>query len=362
MSPPPDFRAPRFAQAPEACFVAAPADGVAPDGFYATTNLPTYVQQKGQWQMPREPRMDAVVTRDDQGVLWAREPRRLRAGEAVLVAAHEDGADGVVVEPLVATPETPGDTFGFMRGAVSRERPIDYATMARLLVRERARGGHVVWVVGPAVVHARAREDLAWFIDGGYVGAMLAGNAVAVHDIESSLFGTTLGVGEPTAGTAGGHGMHMRAINTVRAVGSIEAAVARGLLRGGIMHACVARGIPYVLAGSIRDDGPLPGVLTDALAAQDAMRAHATRATMAVMIATSLHAIAFGNMVPAFVSDEAGALRELPTICVDSSEFVVSKLRDRGTHQAFGVVTNARDFLFVLRAHVERAAHDATPG
>ncbi|HEX9083726.1 MAG TPA: hypothetical protein VF836_03220, partial [Gemmatimonadaceae bacterium] len=148
--------------------------------------------------------------------------------------------------------------------------------------------------------------------------------------------------------------LHMRAINKVRAAGSIAKAVDQGVIKDGIMHACVTKGIPFVLTGSIRDDGPLPEVITDTLAAQDAMKRHTTRATMAILIATALHAIATGNMLPAFVTEKDGSIRELPTICVDSSEFVVSKLKDRGTHQAFGVVTNAQDFMHILKLYVER--------
>jgi hypothetical protein len=154
--------------------------------------------------------------------------------------------------------------------------------------------------------------------------------------------------------TSGGHGLHMRAINKVRAAGSIAQAVEQGIITDGIMYSCVKQGIPFVLTGSIRDDGPLPDVITDALEAQDAMRAHTMKATMAILIATALHAIATGNMLPAFVTEADGSLRELATICVDSSEFVVSKLKDRGTHQAFGVVTNAQDFMHILRLYVER--------
>ena len=146
----------------------------------------------------------------------------------------------------------------------------------------------------------------------------------------------------------------MRAINAVRAAGSIAAAVEQGVVTDGIMHACVRHGIPFVLCGSIRDDGPLPDVVTDAIAAQNAMRDHTRRATMVVLVATALHAIATGNMLPAFYDAGNGDLRELPTICVDSSEFVVSKLKDRGTHQAYGVVTNAQDFMHILRLYVER--------
>jgi hypothetical protein len=154
--------------------------------------------------------------------------------------------------------------------------------------------------------------------------------------------------------SSGGHGLHMRAINQVRAAGSIPKAVEQGIIKDGIMHACVVNRIPFVLTGSIRDDGPLPGVITDSVAGQDAMREHAIKATMAILVATALHAIATGNMLPAFVTEKDGTLRELPTICVDSSEFVVSKLKDRGTHQAFGVVTNAQDFMHILRLYVER--------
>jgi len=148
--------------------------------------------------------------------------------------------------------------------------------------------------------------------------------------------------------------LHMRAINMVRAAGSIAKAVEQGIIKDGIMYSCVVHDVPYVLTGSIRDDGPLPDVVTDSIAGQDAMKRHTTRATMAILIATALHAIATGNMLPAFVTETDGTMRELPTICVDSSEFVVSKLKDRGTHQAFGVVTNAQDFMHILRLYVER--------
>jgi hypothetical protein len=199
---------------------------------------------------------------------------------------------------------------------------------------------------------------MVWFIENGFVSALLAGNAVAVHDIEASIFGTTLGMTRTGEATTGGHGLHMRAINKVRAAGSIAKAVEQGVIKDGIMHACVTKGIPYVLTGSIRDDGPLPEVITDSIAGQDAMKRHTTRATMAILIATALHAIATGNMLPAFVTEKDGSMRELPTICVDSSEFVVSKLKDRGTHQAFGVVTNAQDFMHILKLYVERELTD----
>jgi lysine-ketoglutarate reductase/saccharopine dehydrogenase-like protein (TIGR00300 family) len=350
----PDFTAERFTNAPDARFVAAPADGVLPEGFFSTTNLPTYVRIGGHWRMPKEPRMDSGLVLDERDELWVREGRRVKRGERVAVGAAEDGSEGIYVHAQAFLEETADGEFKFMSSDVSREKPIDYTLMARILLDERDRGGYPVWVTGPALVHSRARADMTWFVANGFVGALLAGNAVAVHDIEASIFGTTLGMSGTGVATSGGHGLHMRAINKVRAAGSIAAAVEQGIVKDGIMHACVVHKVPFVLTGSIRDDGPLPDVITDALAGQDAMKRHTTKATMSILVATALHAIATGNMLPAFVTEPDGSLRELPTICVDSSEFVVSKLKDRGTHQAFGVVTNAQDFMHILRLFVER--------
>ncbi|HVZ78177.1 MAG TPA: hypothetical protein VG818_09385 [Gemmatimonadaceae bacterium] len=351
---PPDLDSPALAAAPDARFEPAPADGVFPEGFFSTTNLPTYVRVRGAWRTPREPRMDAGLVLDASGGLWAREMRRVRRGELVAVAASEDGREGIFVHEQALVSLQDGGEFQFMTSEVSREKPIDYGLMARILLAERDRGGYPVWVAGPALVHSRARADMVWFIEHGFVGAMLAGNAVAAHDIEASIYGTTLGMTGSGQPTQGGHGLHMRAINKVRAVGSIAEAVRRGIITDGIMHACVVHAVPFVLTASIRDDGPLPEVITDMLVAQDAMRRHTVKATMAIVIATALHGIATGNMLPAFVTDPDGTMRELPVICVDSSEFVVSKLKDRGTHQAFGVVTNAQDFMHILRLYVER--------
>jgi lysine-ketoglutarate reductase/saccharopine dehydrogenase-like protein (TIGR00300 family) len=351
---PPDFTTPEFASAPDAKFVPAPSDGVLPDGFFSSTNLPTYVKRKGTWTMPREPRMDGAIVLAPDNTLWIREGRRLRKGDLVAVGKAEDGTEGILVHSAAFMEDTGDGEFQFMSSEVSREKPIDYALMASILVDERDRKGYPIWVTGPALVHSRARSDMAWFISNGFVGALLAGNAVAVHDIEASMYGTTLGMTQTGKSTAGGHGLHMRAINQVRACGSIAKAVEKGIIKDGIMYSCVTHQVPFVLTGSIRDDGPLPDVITDAIAGQDAMRHHAIKATMAIMIATALHAIATGNMLPAFVTEKDGTLRELATICVDSSEFVVSKLKDRGTHQAFGVVTNAQDFMHILRLYVER--------
>ena len=353
---PPDFSEARFRDAPDARFEVAPADGVLPDDFFATSNLPIYVKVDGSWRLPSVPRMDGAIVQESGG-LRVMEGRYVRKGQHVAVGYAEDGSEGIYVNFAgFLGAATSGGEFQFMTSEVSREKPVDYSLMADLLRSEKERGGHVVWVVGPAVLHSRGRDVITWFIENGYVGALLGGNAVAVHDIEQALLGTTLGMDRSGRPVSGGHAFHMRAINRIARAGSIRNAVEQGILTQGIMHACVTHNVPYVLAGSIRDDGPLPDTITDTRRAQELMREHATRATMTIMIATALHSIAFGNMLPAYVVEQDSSLRPLTTIAVDTSEFVVSKLKDRGTHQAFGVITNAQDFLHVLRYFVESTA------
>jgi lysine-ketoglutarate reductase/saccharopine dehydrogenase-like protein (TIGR00300 family) len=349
----PDFSQPPFAGAPDARWEPLPADGVLPEGFFSTSNLPTYIRVDGRWLAPTRPRMDCVVVKRG-AILETIEPRRLRQGDLVAMGEAEDGTEGVVVHAQGFLGGGHGaNEFRFMSTEVSRERPVNYEELAARVGEEKRRGGYLVWVVGPALVHSRARADFEWFIRNGYVQAVLAGNAVAVHDIEAAIFGTTLGMTNTGQPTEGGHGLHMRAINRVRAAGSIERAVEQGIIKSGIMHALVENKVPFVLAGSIRDDGPLPGVYSDTLAAQDAMREHTVKASGAIFVATALHAIAVGNMLPAFYLCD-GAPAPLMTICVDQTEFVVNKLKDRGTHQAYGVVTNAQDFMHVLRFYTER--------
>jgi lysine-ketoglutarate reductase/saccharopine dehydrogenase-like protein (TIGR00300 family) len=361
----PDFSHPRFQNAPDARFEAAPADGVLPEGFFSTTNLPTYVRLGGEWKLPRDPRMDSALVLDPDGVPRVIEARYVRRGQFVAMGFAEDGSEGIFVHTtgLVGDPDQgPDGEFKFMSSEVSREKPTDYGEMARILVDERERGGHFVWVVGPAVLHSRGRDTLAWFVRNGYVGVLFGGNAVAVHDIEAATLGTTLGMNARGVPMEGGHAFHMRAINRVRAAGSIRAAVEQGIVTDGIMHSLVTHDIPFILAGSIRDDGPLPDTITDAVVAQETMKEHTRRATGVIMIATALHSIATGNMLPSYVyREETGEIRPMTTICVDSSEFLVSKLKDRGTHQAFGVITNAQDFLHVLRHYVEIEAAARQP-
>ncbi len=353
----PDFSARRLQLAPSAPTAPAEADGVLPDGFFSTTNLPTYIKgADGQWRMPRNPRMDGSLVRDAVAAFEDVEPRRVRRGDLVVVARAEDGTEGVLVYTHGFGGVRVRGDFHFMGSLVSREKPIDYRVIAQMLLEERRRGGRVIWVAGPAVVHSRARDNFAWFVRNGFVQALLAGNAVAVHDVEAAILGTTLGMNAAGEPTAGGHSAHVRAINAVRRAGSIANAVRSGLIRDGIMHACVEMGVPYVLCGSIRDDGPLPEVITDSLEAQDAMRRFTTTATMSIMVATALHSIAVGNMLPAYYDDADRGILELPTICVDMSEFLVNKVKDRGTQQAIGVVSNAQDFMSILRSTVEEGA------
>jgi hypothetical protein len=184
---PPDFSQAEFAAFPDAQFAAAPSDGVLPDGFFSTTNLPTFVRLKGKWVAPREPRMDAGIVLDRDGTLWVREGRRLKQGDMIAIGDKEDGSQGIFVQTHLVPQGADPDAFTFMSSEVSREKPIDYAQMARVLIDEKERGGYPIWVTGPALVHSRARADMSWFIANGYVGALLAGNAVAVHDIEASM-------------------------------------------------------------------------------------------------------------------------------------------------------------------------------
>lgn len=326
----------RVAQA-EATLEPAPADGVLPAGFYATTNLPTAVRVGGRWLAVENPEMDCalVVTGDRVRTVPM---HRVRAGDLVVV-----GFDGV----RVSAPAKPrgASPFEFMTSEVSSEKPkaVLVAQVADRIRAAKGRGGKVLAVCGPAVVHTGAAADLARLVRAGWVDVLFAGNGFATHDIEAAVLGTSLGVslreGTPTEH---GHANHLRVINEVRRRGSIAAAVADGYLTGGVMYECVRRGVPFVLAGSVRDDGPLPDVVTDVVAAADAMRAHVPGVAVALMLASTLHAIATGNLLPAGVE----------TYCVDINPAVVTKLADRGSHQALGLVTDVGLFLRDLVEHL----------
>ena len=349
----PDFAALGLAAVPECRFAPAPGDTTLPDGFMSTTNFPTYVKIGGQWRMPERPRMDSHLVWDPAvSRLSVKEFSRVKKGDLVAVATKENGSEGVLVWDKGFEDEadvTHGEAFAFMSSEVSREKPVNYESIFEKFLENRGSAGYIVWVIGPALVHARGREAMEWMIHRGFAHAVLTGNAVGVHDVEAALYGSTLGMKADGTGHAGGHAFHMRAINDVKKAGSIGALVKDGRIGSGIMHALITAKVPYVLAGSIRDDGPLPDTIVDALAAQAAMREHTAKATMVVMVASALHSIAAGNMLPTFCVAPGGEIREITTICVDQTEFLVSKLKDRGTHQAFGVVTNAQDFMRLLQ-------------
>lgn len=317
----------------------APADGVFPEGFYATTNLETAVRIDGRWTAVAGPEMDLGIVLGADGP-YTVAMADVKAGQPVVV-----GHAGVRVRPL----ERPRDKqeFEFMNSEVSSEKPkaLVIRDVAHMLRRVKERGQSIILVVGPAVVHTGAAEHLARLVRMGYVSVLFGGNAVAVHDIESALYGTSLGVSmEAGMPTVGGHEHHLRAINTIRGAGGIKPAVEKGVLTEGLMHMLVTTGTPYVLAGSIRDDGPLPDVITDVLEAQRTMRTYCQKAGACIMLSTMLHSIATGNMLPASVT----------TVCVDINPAVVTKLADRGSFQTIGIVTDVGLFLEMLANELER--------
>ncbi len=316
----------------------ASADGVFPEGFYATTHLPTQVRQRGRWIEVEGIEMDVGIQLDQQFSVARTVPMGdVRRGDLIVT-----GREGVRVQPLERPREC--DVFGFMEAQVSSERPhghiiADVARRMRMLRESREEGhsdGKVLLAGGPAIVHAGGREALAWLVESGFIHVLFCGNALAAHDMEANLFGTSLGYGL-TAGRAvpHGHEHHLRTINRIRAIGSIERAVESGVVTGGIMAACVRRGVRVVMAGTIRDDGPLPGVITDSVEAQAAMRAALPGVALALLVASTLHAVATGNLLPATV----------PTVCVDVNPAVPTKLSDRGSFQAVGLVMDAASFL-----------------
>lgn len=316
----------------------APADGVLPDDFYATTHLPTQIRLKEQWVDVGGIEMDLAIRVDEARNAAHTIPMgEARKGDLIVV-----GRDGVRVVPLQRPQER--DVFGFMASQVSSERPhghviADIASRMRHL-REQHRQGRseskVLLSGGPAIIHAGGREALTWLIEQGFIHTLFCGNALAAHDMEADLYGTSLGYGL-SAGRAipHGHEHHLRTINRIRAVGGMDAAVTSGVIRHGIMAACVRQGVPMVISGTIRDDGPLPGVITDSVLAQRAMRAHIPGVGLALLVASTLHAVATGNLLPATV----------PTVCVDVNPSVPTKLADRGSFQAVGLVMDAASFL-----------------
>ncbi len=324
----------------------ADRDGVFPDGFYSTTNLETRVRYQGRWLEVSNPEMDCGLILDvagDSPRVYTLPMSDVKVGMNVVC-----GVLGVRVTTPVPAGGAEAEVFGFMESDVSSEKP------QTLLVRQVAdgireakeAGKRVLWVGGPGVVHTGAQPAMVAIVNAGYVDVLFAGNALATHDIESTLYGTSLGVDLAQGrGVEHGHEHHIRALNTIRKSGSIAAAVEQGVLTGGIMHALVTGGKDFVLVGSVRDDGPLPDVYTDVIEGQRAMRAQLENVGFCLMVATMLHSVATGNILPA----------SIPLVCVDINPATVVKLADRGSSHARGIVTDVGLFL-------EQLAQELVPG
>jgi lysine-ketoglutarate reductase/saccharopine dehydrogenase-like protein (TIGR00300 family) len=320
--------------------VVTEGDRIVPKGFYSTTNHSTEIKYFGEWIPVEFIKMDCLIVLDKLAKRAICTPlSKLKKGDNVVV-----GEQGVMVH----YPERPRQqsNFEFMHGTISSERPsiTIIAKIAREILDVHKQNGKIALVGGPAIIHTGATNVVADMVRKGYINVLLAGNALAAHDIEYNLLGTSLGMdistGKPVMG---GHKHHLYAISEIMRAGSIKEAVNKGVITGGIMYECVKNNVPYVLAGSIRDDGPLPDVITDVMEAQEAMREQLRGCNMVLMVATLLHSVAVGNCLPSSVK----------TICVDINTASLTKLMDRGTMQAIGVVSDAGTFFPLLAKQLE---------
>ncbi len=352
---PPDFSDRQFTEAPPAAMAPSPASGIAPENYHATSNFPEYVKlESGEWLLAPEGRMDAVLVFKN-GNLEVTEARRLSKGDLVVIGRTENGEEGIYVHDacFVETKESE-DKFTF-RSRGTRETPFShsYDSLYEILKHDREHG-YIVWVLGPAVAFDKdSRKAMQGLIEHGYCHALMAGNALATHDIEAAHFSTGLGQNiysqelQPL-----GHYNHLDILNAVRKAGSIKKAIEELEIKDGIMYACEEKNIPYILAGSIRDDGPLPEIVSDVYQAQNVMREHARKATTVITMATQLHSIAFGNMTPSYKVLQDGTIRPVYFYIVDMSEFSADKLANRGSSQAQAILTNVQDFIVNIWNHL----------
>jgi len=343
----PDFSQQRFREAPDVRTEIVVKPGVAPENFHAMTIFPEYFKIGGAWILAEETRMDCVAVLVDESTVSITEFRRLKVGDRVILGRTEDASDGIFVHiDGFKSVESNDDAFAFRTGR-SRETSYsrDYDRLYELLRHEK-KHGRIVWVLGPAVTFDHdSRNAMVKLIENGYAHAVFGGNALATHDLEGALLHTALGQDIYTQQSRpNGHYNHLDVINKARNSGSLEQFIADYGIKDGIVHSCLQNGIPLVLAGSIRDDGPLPPVIANVYEGQDAMRAEIRKATTVLGLATQLHSIATGNMTPSYrVVD--GVVRPVFIYSVDISEFAVNKLRDRGTLEVISVVANIQDFL-----------------
>jgi len=347
----PDFAAELLIGAPDALFTEAPADFVAPEGYHATTIFPEYFKVNGGWLLAKSSRMDCVAILES-GDIHVREFRHIRRGDLVATGRTEDGRDGIYVHPngFAAQQAAAQESFAFRQGR-SRETAfsVDYDFLYDMLRHDRE-NGYIVWVMGPACAFdADSRKAFSGLVEKGYVNALLAGNALATHDLEGAYRKTALGqdiyTQEPFPN---GHYNHIDTLNRVRLHGSMERFIEKEGLDDGIICSCLQNRVPIVLVGSVRDDGPMPEVYSDAYAGQDAMRVHLSRATSIIAMATTLHTIAAGNITPMFHVMRDGAVRPVYFYTVDISEFSANKLADRGSLSAKSIITNVQDFIVQL--------------
>ena len=346
----PDFTAEPLKGAPDATLREAPADGIAPEQFHAMSIFPEYFRIRSQWLLAEESRMDCVPVYEN-GRISVREFRLLKKGDRVVTGRTEDGSEGIYVHSDGFREEAAiRDTFAFRQNR-SRETAFsrDYDELYPLLRHDRDQG-KIVWVMGPAFAFDHdSRKAFSRLIEAGYVHAVLAGNALATHDLEAAWLKTALGQNIYTQRPQpNGHYNHLDVINRVKACGGIPEFIREEGIDNGIIWSCEKYHVPYVLAGSIRDDGPLPPVHADVYEAQDCMRQEIRGATTVLCMATMLHTIAVGNMTPSYRVMPDGTIRQVYFYCVDISEFTVNKLSDRGSLSARGIMTNVQDFVVTL--------------
>lgn len=355
---PPDFSQPHFINSPLATLEPSPADGIAPRNYHATSNHPEYIKLRDDlWALAPESRMDAVfVARGEK--IEVIEARNLTKGDLVVTGRSENGEEGILVHNKGFEQESENeDKFAF-RSRGTRETPFSYSydSLYEILKYDRDHG-HIVWVLGPAVAFDKdSRAAMQGLIENGYCHGLMAGNALATHDIEAAVYNTGLGqniysqILQPM-----GHYNHLDILNEVRSAGSIAKAIETLDIKDGIMYGCEKNNIPYILAGSIRDDGPLPETIGNVYESQDKMRAHARKATTVITMATQLHSIAFGNMTPGYKVLEDGSVRPVYFYVVDMSEFSADKLANRGSAQAQAILTNVQDFIVNLWNHLKKS-------
>ena len=348
----PDFGRPELKNAPDCLVEPADMDGVAPENYHSTSMFPEYFKIDGEWKLAEESRMDASVVIRDDGRLDVVENRNIRKGDKVVLGRSEDGHEGIYVhtDGFITEEDELEDQFVFRQGR-SRETSYarDYDKLFELLNYEREHG-KVVWVMGPAFAFDHdARACMQALVENGYVDALFAGNALATHDLEGALFHTSLGQDIYTQKPQhNGHYNHLDVDNKVRRCGSIPKFIDEYGIDNGIIYSCVKNNVPIVLAGSIRDDGPIPEVIGDVYEAQNAMRSVIKGATTVICLATMLHTIATGNMTPSFKVMDDGTIRPVFLYAVDADEFVVNKLLDRGSLTATTIVTNVQDFITIV--------------